>query len=303
MRSLNMTSRTKRAYLPKKRVKVNSKENYWTKWLFNRIRYFFIAKSWAKRLQLILKISLFLAFIVLYFFGSFTRAWNKTEVFLENYTTDLGFNVQNVLVVGRKLISADDILKKLEVEKGRNILNFDIKAAQRRLSSVAWIKSVIIEKHFPNSLYIKIIERTPIAMWKNDNKIKLVDGDGVVAGIDSDILLQYNNLPLLFGDAAPIHAFDLAKLYKQTPNLTSMVNAATFISKRRWNIKLNNGTEIRLPAQGFNEAWLELNKIEQERHILSDNIAIIDLRQRDRLIIRFKNEEPAALSFTQTSGE
>jgi cell division protein FtsQ len=73
---------------------------------------------------------------------------------------------------------------------------------------------------------------------------------------------------------------------KSIPRLFDMVSGAQRIGNRRWNIQLANGMFIRLPEDNIDKAWARLDQLDQEHHILSRDVLIVDLRLPDRTFVR-----------------
>ncbi len=112
-----------------------------------------------------------------------------------------GFAVQALYLEGRNRTSMDDIDKALGIKKGDPILQFSISDARDRLEKIESVKFAAVERALPGTLYVRIVEREPVALWQHQGKVSLVDDNGAVMnGIDS---APYQHLPLIVGDDAP----------------------------------------------------------------------------------------------------
>jgi len=65
------------------------------------------------------------------------------------------------------------------------------------------------------------------------------------------------------------------------------------VSDRRWDIRLSNGLEIKLPEQGVAAAWDLLATLVMEHQLLERDVIAIDLRVTDRLAIRLGSASAA----------
>jgi cell division protein FtsQ len=64
---------------------------------------------------------------------------------------------------------------------GLNLFKIDIALVQHDLGSLPWIQRIAIEKKIPDTLRIKVVERTPEAIVRDrDGWLDYVDGNGVV---------------------------------------------------------------------------------------------------------------------------
>jgi cell division protein FtsQ len=66
------------------------------------------------------------------------------------------------------------------------------------------------------------------------------------------------------------------------------------ISDRRWNLRLRNGLDIRLPETGVEQALVTLAALDRDKKLLSRDIVAIDLRLPDRVTVQL-SEAAAAL--------
>ena len=70
------------------------------------------------------------------------------------------------------------------------------------------------------------------------------------------------------------------------PDLAPRVRAAVWVGDRRWNLRFDNGVDVKLPADSPQAAWSLLARLEREQRLLARDITIIDMRLPDRLVVR-----------------
>lgn len=99
-----------------------------------------------------------------------------------------------------------------------NLVSLDINKIKSQLEQLELIKEVTIQKDFPNTLTIYIIERLPIAQLKMKNIIYTIDKDGIILPIIPD--LSYPTISVQFGVA--INDKQIADSY-----LLEMISALT----------------------------------------------------------------------------
>ena len=199
-------------------------------------------------------------------------------------TVDAGLGVRNVLVTGRDRTPGDDILAALEVQSGTPILAFDPDEARDAVAALPWVRDVVVERRFPDTIYLRLEERQPLALWQSDHTMRVIDADGVV--LTEQGLEAYAALPLVVGLGAPDHAAPLLEKLAERPAIAERVEAAILVSERRWDLRLDNGVNVRLPETGIDEALLRLSEIEANNGLLDRDIVAIDLRIGDRLVVQ-----------------
>ncbi|HVA14086.1 MAG TPA: cell division protein FtsQ/DivIB [Stellaceae bacterium] len=196
----------------------------------------------------------------------------------------LHLTVASVEVEGRKHASRQAILDALGVKRGTSILAVDLDAAKARLEEVPWIRSASIERLLPDTLFVRVVERTPLALWQHAGKFDLVDQDGNV--IPNADVAAFPSLPQVVGEGAATATPALLDLLAAEPALESHVTAAVRVGGRRWNIELDNGIEVALPEDGADAAWRRLAALDRSDRLLERNLLAIDMRLPDRLVLR-----------------
>ncbi len=201
-----------------------------------------------------------------------------------------GFRLKEVEVEGRDWTKVSEIMTALEAREGMPIFTVDLNRAQRRLEALPWVRSAVIERRLPGTIFVALSERRPLSLWQHGGKIVLIDRSGDVIHVKR--LGRFAKLPLIVGADAPAHAAALIAMLSQEPALAARVSAAIRVGGRRWNLRLDNAIEVLLPERGAVSAWRELARIERSQKILERNIAVIDMRLPGRLVLRV-NAAPA----------
>jgi len=204
-------------------------------------------------------------------------------------TAELGLRVRDVEVEGREHASRAAILDALDVGRGTPILAVDPFAAKERIESIAWVRAASVERRLPDTLFIHLVERQPLAYWQRDGKLVLIDRDGVV--VPTDHLDSFGNLPVLVGADAPQAGGALIDMLATEPTLAPRVAAAVRIGGRRWTIHFDNGVDVALPEDNATAAWHRLAALEHSDGILERAIEQVDMRLPDRLTIRVAPSE------------
>ncbi len=208
-------------------------------------------------------------------------------------TVEAGLTVSDVVVQGRGRTSGDAILAALGAAHGTPILEISPSAAKARLEALPWVRTASVERLLPDTLFVQITERQPLALWQRKGKLELIDRDGVVVAVPS--LDEFANLIILVGDDAPKAAPALLEMLASEPALQSHVSAAVRVGGRRWNLKLDNGIDVALPEDNVGAAWHQLAQLDRTDGLLKRDILRVDLRLPDRLVLQVPEAaKPAA---------
>lgn len=229
---------------------------------------------------------LFAAFATgwLAYWGWFDYQAERARVLAVGLTADAGLKVQEVVVQGRRHTPPRDLLAAMRVDRGDPIVAFDPAEARARVEALPWIKSAVVERAFPDTIRITLVERKPLALWQDEGTLRLIDTDGEIIGIKD--LRPFRDLPILVGEGVAPNASALIRLIDEEPVLAGRVTAAVRVSDRRWNVRIEDRVNVKLPAEGAEDAWRRLARIEQEHGILQRDIVAVDLRYEDRVIVR-----------------
>ncbi|MDE3059867.1 MAG: FtsQ-type POTRA domain-containing protein [Pseudomonadota bacterium] len=203
-----------------------------------------------------------------------------------------GFTVQALYLEGRNRTPMADIEQALGIKKGDPILRLSLSEARERLEKIESVKLAAVERALPGTLYVRIVEREPVALWQCQGSITPVDDQGV-AMHDLDIA-PYKHLPLIIGDDAPAHVSELLSMLAAEPDLAKRFAAAIHVGERRWNIRLTatgGEIEVKLPESHAGDAWKKLAELQAHQHVLDRDIKMIDLRLEGRMFIRLAPEE------------
>ena len=156
------------------------------------------------------------------------------------------------------------------------------------LLNLPWIKEASVERHLPDTLVIRITEKTPVALWQNNQTYQPLDERGKPIKDDKQLPAD---LILVVGADAPEHTLSLLAALEQVPHLNALVRSAVRVEKRRWNVYLmnaENGLEIMLPETGFDLALKRLEHQDEKENLLKKNLQAIDMRLKDRIILHPK---------------
>lgn len=198
--------------------------------------------------------------------------------------SEAGFNVQNLLIDGRVHIDREQLKKLLGIQKNTSIFAYDLEAIQERLSKISWVKSAIVERRLPDTIYVRLEERVPVALWQRNGKLSLVDSEGFVLADKN--LQAFNHMIVITGDNAPNNAAELVGLIRVEPELQDRIEIARWIGNRRWDIKLKNGITLRLPEDDAGFAIKRLSEAQKNEQVLDRQVEAIDLRDPMRIVVQ-----------------
>ena len=206
-------------------------------------------------------------------------AYNK---WLE-YTHSVGFTFKELLLEGRQLTQPQDIITAVGLNVGDPLFLVSLDDIRDRLLSLNTVKNATVTRDLEGKIVITLQERSPFVLWQHHGDIRVIDDEGIV--LNQLRAEDFPHLITMVGEKAPYHMDDLALFLMQNKSLVDHVTAAVFVSNRRWDIHLSNGTKILLPAQNPLKAWNTLIEMHEKHNILKQSLRAVDLRIEDKIFI------------------
>jgi cell division protein FtsQ len=219
----------------------------------------------------------------------FVAALSDTRNALAN---SAGFRITTVAINGRKQLSQDEVLAIGGVNGRSSLLFLDAATVRDKLKTNPWIADATILKLYPGRLQIDIVERTAFALWQQDGRLSVIADDGAV--LEPYMSRRFISLPLVVGKGAADKARDFLALLDRYPQVRSATKAAIYVGERRWNLRLKDGLDIRLPENDVGNALALLSKLDKDDRLFSRDIVSVDMRLPDRLTVQLSEDAAKA---------
>lgn len=204
----------------------------------------------------------------------------------------VGFGITAVALSGNQHLSREEVFALAGVSSRSSTLFFDVTDARAKLKTNPWIADATVQKLYPDRLQIAIHERTAFALWQKDGRIGVIADDGTV--LEPFISRGIAGLPLFVGEGAAPRAKDFLALLDRYPDIRDNVAASVLVAERRWNLRLRNGIDVRLPEFDVDRALDRLVELDRDKKLLSRDIVAVDLRLADRVTVRLSDDAAAA---------
>ena len=209
----------------------------------------------------------------------------RTRLFdgLVTASVDAGLRLETIEVRGRSHTPKPVIIAASELTLGEPMLTISLPALHERLSTIGWIRTVAVERRMPSTIRVEITERVPMALLQTEDGHRVIDETGtVIAGADPS---AFGHLTVVAGSSAARNAAPILNILRTEPELFAEVWAVTFQSERRWDVHLRSGIRVRLPETDPRTAWSQLAIIDHSKQITDRDLAVIDMRVPDQMIV------------------
>lgn len=203
------------------------------------------------------------------------------------------FEVSNVKVEGNDRITAAEIANRSDL-LGERIFTADLGEAQRALYALPLISNVTIEREWPDTVRVTVVERRAWGIWQQDLVNYTIDRDGVVIGTTSPgtgaaVIVSDEHGALALGERVDYQAVDsAAELYERLPRqLGTTVVEVRFLGPRGVQVTTADGQVAFLGDSGgmsYKLAVWAAMAVEAERQGIK--YTSIDLRYGNRPVLQ-----------------
>jgi cell division protein FtsQ len=169
--------------------------------------------------------------------------------------------------------------------------DLDLEAMRAALAEIDAVASADLRIRPGGILEVKVVERVPAVLWRGPNGLFLLDAEGHrVAAVDSR--LDRPDLPLLAGEGAERAVPEALRLIEAAAPVAARLRGLVRMGERRWDVVLDRGQRILLPAEGAVEALERVMALAEAEAMLERDVTVIDMRFGQRPTLRLS---PAAL--------
>ncbi len=227
--------------------------------------------------------------------GVIGRTYHAIGRSIDSVIADAGFGISEIHITGNRRTPYPQVLEVLGMKPGQSIFGADLWSARSRLARLEWIASAEIHRRYPDAVFVTLVEKRPFALWqapvdaKGEAPIYVVERNGSL--ITSHEVEKFRRLPKLVGAGAPQAAADLVDAVAAHRAISARIAAYQRISKRRWNLILDDGVVVQLPESGWQKQLDALEHLIIDGSILERDVTQIDLRSPTHYFFLLKNGE------------
>jgi cell division protein FtsQ len=203
---------------------------------------------------------------------------------------DAGFAVRRVEIRGLERMERLPVYAVALDQESMAMPLVDLAGTRERLLRFGWIKEARVSRRLPDTLVVDVVERRPAAIWQHEQRLSLIDDEGVV--LEPVRLEAVPDLPLLIGPGANRQVDALLALVEATPHLQPQVTGATWIGGRRWDLRFQTGEVLALPEgeEEARRAIASFARMDRQTQLLGRGFVRFDMRIPGRFIVRVSRE-------------
>lgn len=207
-------------------------------------------------------------------------------VALAEMTGRAGFEVKRIELTGVDRMERLTVYAIAADQHSMAMPLVDLEKVRSQLMTYGWIADARVSRRLPDTLLIDIVERKPAAIWQNAQKLTLIDATGVE--LEPVSIAAMPDLPLVVGTDANKQIAALDTLLEAAPALKPMLAGATWIGKRRWDLRFQSGETLALPegAPAAAAALVKFARMDGTDRLLGRGFVRFDMRIPDKFYVR-----------------
>ena len=209
------------------------------------------------------------------------------------------FVLSEVSLEGNKKVSRNELLKKAGIHDDSNIFSLDIEEAGKSIADMPWVKTVSMEREFPNKLKIRIEEREPLALIKLEGLYYVDEESNVFAKADSEtgwdfpVVAGLNRKALLKGSKDTFRKLDkglqFLKSIKDRDGIFSWASISEIIVDKKGGLTLytiGSGIPVYLGKTGFEKRLVRAEKTLTDLQRRGIKARLIDADFIDKVLVK-----------------
>ena len=190
------------------------------------------------------------------------------------------FNVKEINIENNILLSSKEVKKLLIPIYETNLFFLKYEEVEKALMKSSLVEGFEIRKKYPNSLEIKIFEKTPIAIIFHKKKKYFLSENIELIKFEE---LKYNkSLPFVLGKRDKFESFYNRLKINNFP--VDIIKKYTFFETNRWDIETYDNKIIKLPPVNY------INSLEKYLSLKNDSSVkkykVFDFRIEKQLILK-----------------
>lgn len=204
---------------------------------------------------------------------------------VEKVQTRDEFMVHSMTIEGASPVVDKGLRAMLPVTLPASSFDIDLEGLRASVMKLDAVEKIELRIEPGGVLSAVVTERTPAILWRHARGIELLDATGhrVASATSRDVR---PDLPMITGEGANAKAAEALDLIDAAGPILPRVRGLERMGARRWDLVLDRGQRIMLPEDRAVQALEHAIALDRTQTLLSRDVAVVDLRNGDRPIVR-----------------
>jgi cell division protein FtsQ len=204
------------------------------------------------------------------------------------------FRVNLMAIEGATPVLAEEIRATLALDFPTSSFDLDLPRLRERVEEIRAVDTAELRVRSGGELAVIVTERRPAMVWQAREGLWVVDAGGErVAPLLARPRLV--DLPVISGDGANEAAAEAMALFAVARPLGDRLRGLVRMGERRWDVVLEDGPRILLPADQPVRALEEVLALHDAQELLDRDVARVDMRDGTRTVLQLTPQAMAEL--------
>lgn len=195
------------------------------------------------------------------------------------------FMVRMMAVENASAAVAADVREVLSLDFPISSFDLDMDELRQSVETLDAVASASVQVKSGGVLEVGVIERRPVAVWRTDDGLQLIDGTGHrVVGLATRV--ERPELPLLVGAGANEAVDEAMTLFSISGPLSDRLRGFLRVGERRWDVVLTRDQRVLLPEDGAIPAFQKVIALDAAQDLLARDVSVVDFRNAARPVLR-----------------
>ncbi len=158
--------------------------------------------------------------------------------------------------------------------------SIDLDQINARINEVPGVKESAVRRKPDGNLSVKVELYKAVALWTDGENYFPLSADGTIVNQPKE---TRDEGTVVFRGSVPN---DIKEITKAAHNLLGDLDYMEWIEGRRWNLHTTGGITVLLPEKDPAAAIGSLIVLNNNHHILSKKLTIIDMRDSSRILVK-----------------
>ena len=195
------------------------------------------------------------------------------------------FMVKTMTIEGATPVVENALRAMLPVDLPASSFDLDLTALRLQVMRLDAVESIDLRIKPGGVLAASVKERVPALLWRHGRGIEILDAGGH-RGASVTSREVRADLPLIAGEGADLAAAEALALIDAAGPILPRVRRLVRRGERRWDVVLDHGQRIMLPAEGAVIALEVAVTLHGNEDLLGRDIDVVDLRDPTRPVMR-----------------
>lgn len=199
------------------------------------------------------------------------------------------FMVKLLAVEGASASVEEDIREIFPFDLPASSFDIDLDHVREMIVGLPAVADAHVRIRRGGVLVAQVVEREPVAVWRNWDGLGLVDRHGYVV---ADIAQRWDrpDLPLIVGKGGDKDVPGALEILQAAAPLGDRVKGLVRIGERRWDVVLDRGQRILLPEDAPVRALERVIVLDEIQDMLERDVVVVDMRLADRPTVRMTEQ-------------